>query len=46
MIDLKAARNDPDAARAALARRGAGDAFDELLRADEEWRALAPLVSL
>jgi seryl-tRNA synthetase len=44
MIDLKAARNDPDAARAALARRGAADAFDELLRADEEWRALVPRV--
>ena len=36
MIDLSAARNDPDAARAALARKGAADAFDELLRADEE----------
>src|SRR6478672_4449213 len=44
MIDLKAARNDPDAARAALARRGAADAFDVLLRADEEWRALVPRV--
>src|SRR4051794_41879291 len=44
MIDLKAARNDPHAARAALVRRGAGDAFDELLRADEEWRALVPRV--
>jgi len=44
MIDLKAARNDPDAARAALSRRGAADAFDELLRADEEWRALVPRV--
>jgi seryl-tRNA synthetase len=44
MIDLKAARNDPDAARAALSRRGAADAFDELLRADEEWRALVPHV--
>src|SRR6478736_8771134 len=44
MIDLKAARNDFDAARAALARRGAVDAFDELLRADEEWRALVPRV--
>ena len=44
MIDLKAARNDPDAARAALARRGAAGAFDDLLRADEEWRALVPRV--
>jgi seryl-tRNA synthetase len=44
MIDLKAARHDPDAFRAALARRGAADAFDELLAADERWRALVPAV--
>jgi seryl-tRNA synthetase len=44
MIDLRAARNDPDAFRAALARRGAADAFDELLVADERWRALVPQV--
>jgi seryl-tRNA synthetase len=44
MIDLRAARNDPDAYRAALARRGAGDAFDELLAADERWRAIVPQV--
>jgi seryl-tRNA synthetase len=44
MIDLKAARNDPEAVRAALERRGAGDAFDELLAADERWRALVPRV--
>ena len=44
MIDLRAARNDPDAIRAALARRGAGEAFDELLAADERWRALVPQV--
>jgi seryl-tRNA synthetase len=44
MIDLRAARNDPDAVRGALARRGAADAFDELLAADERWRALVPKV--
>ena len=44
MIDLKAARNDPAPVRAALARRGAGEAFDELLAADEAWRALVPRV--
>ena len=44
MIDLKAARNDPDAYRAALARKGAGDAFDALLEADERWRALVPRI--
>jgi len=30
--------------RAALERRGAGEAFDELLAADERWRALVPRV--
>jgi seryl-tRNA synthetase len=44
MIDLRAARNEPEATRAALARRGAGDAFDELLAADERWRSLVPQV--
>ncbi len=38
MIDLKAARQDPDAYRAALARRGAAEDFDELLAADARWR--------
>ena len=42
MIDLKAARHDPDTYRAALARKGADRAFDELLAADERWRALVP----
>ena len=32
MIDLKAARNDPDAYRAALARKGAAEAFDDAAR--------------
>ncbi len=44
MIDLKAARNDPDTARAAVARKGAANAFDELLAADERWRSLVPRV--
>ena len=44
MIDLKAARNDPDAYRAPLARKGAGEAFDALLAADERWRALVPRI--
>jgi seryl-tRNA synthetase len=34
MIDLRAARNDPEGYRAALARKGSADAFDELLAAD------------
>jgi len=44
MIDLKAARAEPDAWRAALARKGAAEAFDALLAADERWRALVPRV--
>jgi seryl-tRNA synthetase len=44
MIDLRAARNDPETFRAALARRGADEAFDTLLAADERWRALVPQV--
>ena len=44
MIDLRAARNDPDRFRAALARKGAAEAFDALLAADERWRALVPTV--
>jgi seryl-tRNA synthetase len=44
MIDLRAARADPDEFRTALARRGAAEAFDELLAADERWRALVPQV--
>jgi len=46
VIDLKAARAEPDAYRAALARKGdeAARAFDELMKADERWRALGPQV--
>ena len=44
MIDLKAARNDPDGFRTALARKGADELFDELLAADERWRELVPRV--
>jgi seryl-tRNA synthetase len=44
MIDLRAARNDPEAFRVALRRRGAAQAFDELLAADERWRELVPQV--
>jgi len=38
VIDLRAARSDPDAFRSALARKGAADAFDALLEADAAWR--------
>ncbi len=44
MIDLRAARNDPDGFRTAVARKGAAEAeaFDALLAADERWRGLVP----
>jgi seryl-tRNA synthetase len=44
VIDLRAARADPAPVRAALARKGAADAFDALLAADERWRSLVPRV--
>jgi seryl-tRNA synthetase len=40
LIDLRAARADPEGFRSALARKGAAEAFDELLSADERWREL------
>jgi seryl-tRNA synthetase len=39
MIDVRAARADPNTWRAALARKGAAETFDEFLAADEAWRA-------
>jgi seryl-tRNA synthetase len=44
MIDLRAARNDPDEFRRRLARKGAGEAFDRLLETDERWREIVPRV--
>jgi seryl-tRNA synthetase len=44
VIDLRAARAAPDAFRAAVARKGAGEALDRLLEADARWRALIPQV--
>jgi seryl-tRNA synthetase len=44
MIDLKAARNDPETWRAALARKGAAEDFDALMEADRAWRAIQPQV--
>ncbi len=38
MIDLRAARAEPEAFRAALQRKGAGELFDKLLEADARWR--------
>jgi seryl-tRNA synthetase len=42
MLDLRSIREDPEPARAALARRGAAEALDELLRLDERRRQLLP----
>ena len=42
MIDLKAARAEPERFRTALARKGAADAFDHMLAADGRWRSLIP----
>ena len=44
MIDLRAARNDPDGFRAALARKGAAELFDQLLEADRSVREVQPRV--
>ena len=44
MIDLRAARNDPDAFRAALARKGAAELFDELIAADRAVLDVQPQV--
>jgi seryl-tRNA synthetase len=44
VIDIRAARNEPDEYRRRLARKGAGDQFDQLLAADESWRQLVPRV--
>jgi len=44
LIDLRAARSDPGSIRAGVARKGAAEAFDELLAADARWRELVPKV--
>jgi seryl-tRNA synthetase len=44
VIDLRAAREGPDEMRAALARKGAGELFDELLEADRAVLAVQPQV--
>jgi seryl-tRNA synthetase len=44
MIDARAARAAPDEFRRRLARKGAAEAFDAWLAADERWRELVPQV--
>jgi seryl-tRNA synthetase len=45
MIDVRAARSNPEGFRAAVARKGAGEAFDELMAADTRWRELETRVT-
>ena len=45
MIDIRAARSDSEGFRAAVARKGAGEAFDELMAADTRWRELETQVT-
>jgi seryl-tRNA synthetase len=45
LIDLRAARADPETFRSALARKGAAELFDELLEADARWRELEARVT-
>src|SRR3954453_15950960 len=45
MIDVRAARNDPDRFRRARARKGAADTFDELIAVDTQWRELETRVT-
>jgi seryl-tRNA synthetase len=44
MIDIRAARAEPEAYRAALERKGAAEDFDALMDADGSWLALVPQV--
>jgi seryl-tRNA synthetase len=44
LIDPREARNNPERFRAALARKGAAEAFDDFLAADSRWRELVPQV--
>ena len=44
MIDVRAARADPESWRSALARKGAAGDFDALMEADRAWLSLVPRV--
>ena len=44
MIDLKAARSDPEGFRAALARKGMAEEFDALMAAHARWAELTARV--
>jgi seryl-tRNA synthetase len=45
VIDIRAARGEPERFRAALARKGAAELFDELIEADTRWRELETSVT-
>jgi seryl-tRNA synthetase len=45
VIDIRAARSEPERFRAALARKGAAELFDELIEADTRWRELETSVT-
>ncbi|MBA3716879.1 MAG: serine--tRNA ligase [Actinobacteria bacterium] len=44
MIDLRAARADPEGFRVAVERKGGGEPFDRLMAVDAHWRELIPQV--
>ena len=44
MLDLKLIRSEPERVKEALARRGAADEIDELLRLDARRRELLPQI--
>jgi len=44
VIDLRAARNDPELFRLALTRKGSAEIFDTLMEADRRWLTLVPQV--
>jgi seryl-tRNA synthetase len=44
MIDIRAARHDPEGFRTALARKGAAEDFAHVLAVDARWRALQPRI--
>ena len=44
MIDARSARAEPDEYRRRLTRKGAAEAFDAWLAADQRWRDLDPVV--
>ncbi|MGH9170191.1 MAG: serine--tRNA ligase [Acidimicrobiales bacterium] len=44
MIDVRLARDEPEQMRRAIARKGAGEVFDEFIEVDAQWRQLTSAV--